>query len=258
MTNPQNYQDVDGRLTVTDNQGNTASADIVDGRDLDGDGTLDEFRIDTDGDGRADGSFIDQDNDGRMESISLDTDGDGVADRTFQGDDTVDSSTGSTAPVADTPPTPSDSSPGTGPHAAPEIPTDGTEVDLDGDGFGDAIIHDTDGDGQLDIMQADTDGDGVTDLAMFDTDGDGVVNDIHHDSDGDGIADQILLDTDGDGQLDQEHFDTDGDGIGDTYATDTDGDGVYDQFEDVTTESEAPMMPGAEDADFDAGGTELA
>ena len=50
----------------------------------------------------------------------------------------------------------------------------------------------------------------------------------------------------------------DGDGIGDTYATDTDGDGVYDQFEDVTTESEAPMMPGAEDADFDAGGTELA
>lgn len=220
MTNPQNYQDVDGRLTVTDNQGNTASADIVDGRDLDGDGTLDEFRIDTDGDGRADGSFIDQDNDGRMESISLDTDGDGVADRTFQGDDTFDSSTGSTAPVADTPPTPSDSSPGTGPHAAPEIPTDGTEVDLDGDGFGDAIIH--------------------------------------HDSDGDGIADQILLDTDGDGQLDQEHFDTDGDGIGDTYATDTDGDGVYDQFEDVTTESEAPMMPGAEDADFDAGGTELA
>lgn len=80
---------------------------------------------------------------------------------------------------------------------------------------------------------------------MFDTDGDGVVNDIHYDSDGDGIAEQILLDTDGDG-------------IGDTYATDTDGDGVYDQFEDVTTESEAPMMPGAEDADFDAGGTELA
>jgi hypothetical protein len=51
------------------------------------------------------------------------------------------------------------------------------EVDLDGDGFTDALAADTNGDGLLDSFEIDTDGDGIVDSYADDLDGDGLIDD---------------------------------------------------------------------------------
>lgn len=133
----------------------------------------------------------------------------------------------------------------------------GTELDMDGDGFIDALGFDTDGDGSMDTFSMDANGDGLIDTMMDIT---------SLDSDGDGIPDTILV---------NQGFDSDGDGIGDTFTTDeyhdgngdglaeyavsftgidSDGDGVIDQLqicEDVDGDGFVDNIAGG--AQLDAG-----
>lgn len=100
------------------------------------------------------------------------------------------------------------------PTADPAGLASGTEVDLDGDGVVDTLVHDLDGDGAVDAAEYDTDGDGVTDTFEFDQDGDGLTDTVLF---GDGTGAQYVV------------ADTDGDGVADTAAADYDGDGTIDE-----------------------------
>lgn len=79
--------------------------------------------------------------------------------------------------------------------AAPEV----VDVDLDGDGYDDAVGLDVTGDGYLDIA-VETVGAGT--LTYLDLDGDGYLETINEDLDGDGVTDATYVDTDLDGTTD--------------------------------------------------------
>lgn len=90
----------------------------------------------------------------------------------------------------------------------------GSELDLDGDGTVDTLVHDLDRDGMIDAAEYDTDGDGITDTFEFDQDGDGMTDTALF---GDGTGARYVV------------ADTDGDGVADTAAADYDGDGTIDE-----------------------------
>ncbi len=127
------------------------------------------------------------------------------------------------------------------------------EVDLDGDGYADALVHDLDGDGIIDAAEYDTDGDGVTDTAELDTDGDGVTDTVLV-NDGTG-AQYVVADTDGDGLIDTTAVDVDGDGIIDESVTTTgSGTDSIDTDDRVVVEDPLDEDPAADiSGDADAG-----
>ena len=88
------------------------------------------------------------------------------------------------APETETPEAPAEDASGAVAEQA-AVPSNGTEVDLDGDGFSDAITYDLDGDGRVDQEHRDTDGDGYTDEAIIDTDYDGIGDVLATNTDGD-------------------------------------------------------------------------
>lgn len=78
-------------------------------------------------------------------------------------------------------------------------PSDLIPVDLDGDGYDDAVGLDVTGDGTLDIV-VEAVGDGS--LTYLDLDGDGYLETIDEDIDGDGVLDATYVDVDLDGTTD--------------------------------------------------------
>lgn len=144
-----------------------------------------------------------------------------------------------------------------------------SQVDLDGDGSGDACDPDDDADGTPDATdncprtpnpnQADLDGDGLGDVCDPDDDGDGVADGVDNcprvsnagqaDLDNDGLGDACDADDDGDGVGDTAdncprapnpaQADLDGDGLGDVCDPDDDGDQVSDAA-DVCAETVIP------------------
>ena len=129
------------------------------------------------------------------------------------------------------------------------------DIDLDQDGFGDAMAADHNNDGHVDEVSVDINHDGVADATYTDTNFDGHTDQVAYDTNGDGVADQINIDDNFDGRVDVQHQDTDGDGHIDTilvdqdhdgYAdgmfTDADGDGMIDDFSAGHSDNIAPMI----------------
>ena len=129
------------------------------------------------------------------------------------------------------------------------------DIDLDQDGFGDAMAADHNNDGHVDEVSVDINHDGVADATYTDTNFDGHTDQVAYDTNGDGVADQINIDDNFDGRVDVQHQDTDGDGRIDTilvdqdhdgYAdgmfTDADGDGMIDDFSAGHSDNIAPMI----------------
>ena len=58
--------------------------DVLDEHDLDGDGAIDAYLVDTTGDGEADTVYLDTDGNGAIDTIISDTDGDGEPDTVFE------------------------------------------------------------------------------------------------------------------------------------------------------------------------------
>ncbi|MCB9551917.1 MAG: thrombospondin type 3 repeat-containing protein [Myxococcales bacterium] len=237
--------------------------------DLDGDGVLDTAdncpadananQLDTDGDDDGDACDDDDDNDGIPDLTeiangsnprSTDSDGDGVLD---QNDN---------CPII-----------ANGAAQAPD-----NQVDLDGDGRGDACDPDDDNDGVLDVNdncprtvnpeQVDTDGDAQGNVCDPDDDGDGVLDGADNcplvanadqlDTDGDTTGNACDQDDDADGVLDAvdncplapnlNQLDTDGDGAGDACDADDDGDGELDG------DDNCPLVPNPDQLDTDLDG----
>ncbi|MBX3314451.1 MAG: C39 family peptidase [Actinobacteria bacterium] len=115
-------------------------------------------------------------------------------------------------------------------------------LDLDGDGFADAVAHDLDGDGVVDAVEYDLDGDGFTDAVELDTDGDGVSDTVLFE-DGTG-ATYVGVDTDGDGVLDTVVADYDGDGIIDEQVS-TDHDPTSTTIDPTADDPDDPNDPAA-------------
>jgi len=61
-----------------------ASIQVLDEVDLDDDGTVDAYLVDTTGDGKADTTYIDTDGNGAIDTIISDNDGDGDPDTIFE------------------------------------------------------------------------------------------------------------------------------------------------------------------------------
>ena len=61
-----------------------AKIQILDEVDLDDDGTVDAYLVDTTGDGQADTTYIDSDGNGAIDTIISDTDGDGESDTIYE------------------------------------------------------------------------------------------------------------------------------------------------------------------------------
>ena len=61
-----------------------AQIEVLDELDLDDDGTIDAYLVDSTGDGKADSVYIDTDGNGAVDTIVSDTDGDGEPDTVFE------------------------------------------------------------------------------------------------------------------------------------------------------------------------------
>ncbi len=148
------------------------------------------------------------------------------------------------------------------------------QLDLDGDGSGDACDSDDDNDGASDSWdncprisnsnQANLDGDGLGDVCDPDRDGDGVPNELEScpdhfddqaDFDGDGVADACDPDDDGDGipdtsdncrlDFNPSQADLGGDGIGDPCDDDHDDDGI------ANSDDNCLLVPNSSQVDTD-------
>ena len=207
----------------------TATVYITILQDSDGDGVPNDpnpwFQddIDDDNDGILDvveGEDVDDDGDGIVNSLDLDSDGDGIPDN-------VESQT-------------------TEGYIAPNYNSDGTIVDVDGDGLNDAWDADVSGplnsDGNTPV---DTDGDDIPDYLDLDSDNDSVLDEIEgNDLNHDGIADVVA-----------SGYDEDEDGLDDAFdSTPTSGysdpNGILVNDAPDASDSQMPDTDGTEDLDY--------
>ena len=61
-----------------------AQIEVLDEMDLDDDGTVDAYLVDTTGDGKSDSVYIDTDGNGAIDTIVSDNDGDGEPDSVYE------------------------------------------------------------------------------------------------------------------------------------------------------------------------------
>jgi hypothetical protein len=206
--------DLDGDTISDEHEGGS------EGRDTDGDGTLDSLDPDSDGDGISD---ADEAGDADLATRPIDSDGDGLPD--FEDVD----SDNNGIPDASEEPTDRDM----------DGRVNRIDLDDDGDGLPDArelrgVVNpplDNDADGIANYLDVDSDGDTIDDGddLDLDTDMDGTLDFLDLDSDADGIPDAIEA---GDLDLATPPVDTDMDMIADFRDPDSDGDGLSDLAED--------------------------
>ncbi|WP_394749841.1 T9SS type B sorting domain-containing protein [Spongiimicrobium salis] len=275
---PENTDQMDAPDYLDMDSDNDGIDDIIEGWDIDGDGTPETIpaNADADNDGLDDAFDTDDaDNDPTNGQVptdfpdvqlpggdrdwrqGLDSDGDGI-------DDDIDLD-------ADN-------------DGIPDIDeSDGNDPYGDEDGDGIPNWEDTTDDGDAGdgstTDYTDNDGNGIPDV--YDTDGDGIPNHLDLDSDNDGIPDIIEAggtDTDGDGRIDYpvpgdptslndgngdgldddiattplEDPDSDGDGVADRVDLDSDNDGIPDVVEAGGTDTDGDgVLDGFVDADND-------
>jgi hypothetical protein len=181
-----------------------------------------EATLDVDGDGHPDGVLVDFDGDGTADDIAWDSDGDGVIDTILvasQNDGNFDTgyydpsgrgewNESGHVPGGEILPVDhggsSDGSDGSaispalvdnGPslayafgdsHTPTEVYHSEANVDMDGDGVGDAVAIDMDGSGGHDDIAWDSDGDGRVDMILVDSDHDGTIDTVYTDPNGNG------------------------------------------------------------------------
>ena len=66
------------------NRRRQATIEILDTDDMDGDGEIDAYLVDTTGDGQVDSILVDTDGNGAVDTILEDTDGDGEVDTVYE------------------------------------------------------------------------------------------------------------------------------------------------------------------------------
>ncbi len=249
---PNNHDGADEPDYLDLDSDNDGEADVLEGHDLDGNGTIDG---------------------GEKAPAGTDTDGDGLDDNfdvnvldATNGADGTNASNGTTTPLTQGVLSDSDNL-GVG-------DLNFREQDSDGDGIDDLVDLDDDNDGIPDLVEGtgDKDGDGIPDYLDLDSDNDGIPDVVEAggiDNDGDGLLDGFV-DTDNDGKDDNVtltaldfdddgipnylDLDSDNDGTADVVengGTDTDGDGVLDAFVDTDNDGFSDVV------DTNNGGTSL-